>query len=350
MSLGSHKLTSTLFAPLSYIFAFIVIFTTIFSSITTQAKSEEIKVNKRGKKELSSTIDKITKVDPIKPEKSKLDQDSANKEIFKSNQGNLNIDFDLKTKKINLKNQVKGDTVINIPNANEVDSVDVVGDSIIYSGKNSKVDTIIEPISGGFRQIINIKSADAPNTYDFPVELLVDEKLVLNEDGSVVITKADGKNKLYIPKPWAKDASGKELNTYYQVNGSSLKQVIDTQNASFPVLADPLWCGDFFYSNYWEDRASEGGKTLRNFPTWCGRAFDTGYGFDEIINKAPSDNAWPSYNRNYTSTQGRSMYNQYRCHVWFASLYKESYNLEPSRPLVDWRTMITRNFPYACNP
>lgn len=328
----------------------IVIFTSIFSSISAETKSAEIKINLKDKKEITSLLDKVNKSDPTKPEKNKLNKDNLNKELFSSNQGHLNISFDLKNKKINLKNQKKGDTVIGIPNETEIDSVDIVDDTIIYTGKNSKVDMIIETISGGFRQIINIKSSDAPNTYDFPIELQQGENLVANKDGSVVLTKGDGEKKFYIPKPWAKDSLGQDLNTYYQITQSGIKQIIDTKNAVFPVLADPLWCGDFFYSNYWEDRPSEGGKTLRNFPTWCGRTFDTGYGFDEIISKAPSDNAWPSYNRNYTSNQGRSMYNQYRCHVWFASLYKSSYNIEPSRPLVDWRTMVTRNFPYACNP
>jgi hypothetical protein len=340
--------------PIFYFFTFVIIFSTVFSSVISQAKSDEIQVNKRDKKELTSALDKVNKVDPVKPEKSKLSQQQGNKDLFNSNQGNLNIDFDLKTKKVNLKNQLKGDTVINIPNPGDIDSVDIVGDTIIYSGKNSKVDTIIEPISGGFRQIINIKSADAPSFYDFPVDLGEGEKLILNEDGSVVITKADGKNKLYIPKPWAKDVSGKNLNTYYQISGSNLKQIIDLKDANYPVLADPLWCGDFFNSVYWENRNAEGGWTLRSFPTWCGRNYDTGYGFDEIINKSPSrDDLWPSYNKNYTSNQGRSMYNQYRCHVYFASLWKESYNLEPWRPLVTWSQMIN---PYdsrnnsVCNP
>ena len=183
------KPISKIFTLVSCLFAFIVIFSTVFSPITTQAKSEDVKVNKKDKKELTVVLDRVTKSDPIKPEKAKIKQDSLNKEFFKSNQGNLNIDFDLKTKKINLKNQVKGDTIIGIPNTAEIDSVDVLGDTIMYSGKNLRVDTIIEPINRGFRQIINIKSAEAPSSYDFPIELLVGEKLVVNEDGSARVTR-----------------------------------------------------------------------------------------------------------------------------------------------------------------
>ena len=47
------------------------------------------------------------------------------------------------------------------------------------------------------------------------------------------------------------------------------------------------------------------------------------------------------------------LYNQYRCHIYFASLWKPSYNLEPWRPLVTWRQMInqfdSRNNT-MCNP
>jgi Protein of unknown function (DUF2599) len=299
-------INSTFLNKFSVVLTTTVLTISSFSALNTQAKDNEIQIDKKDKNEISKIIKNIEDKDPLKPEKSNIAKSVDKIDNFDSNQGNLNINFDIKTKKIKVKNKLKGETVIGIPSSNEIDSVDIIADTIVFSGKNSKFETIVQPISGGFQQLVNIKS--------------------LGE---------------YSPR---------DLITYYQVDQTKIKQVIDTRDASFPVVADPIWCGDFFFSNYWEDRTIEGGKTLRNFPTWCGRSFDTGYGFDEIINKAPADNAWPNENRNYSSTQGRSMYNQYRCHVWFASAYKSSYNIEPARPLVDWRTMVTRNFPYACNP
>jgi len=222
---------------------------------------------------------------------------------------------------------------------------------VIYTSKNGNVNTVIESIDGGIRQIITVQSKEkAKEYYDFPIEMEEGDKIEIDKKGQGILKDKKENVKIVILKPWAKDANGKELKTWYTIYNTSLRQYIDLSNAKFPVVADPVWCGDFFSKVEWEDRASEGGLTLRNYPTWCGRFYDIGYGFDEIMRKAPAHSAWPWYERNYIKDKGRSMYNQYRCHVWFASYYKESYNLEPSRPLVAWRTMITRNFPYACNP
>jgi hypothetical protein len=114
-------------------------------------------------------------------------------------------------------------------------------------------------------------------------------------------------------------------------------------------VADPAWCGNSINKTEWKDKPSEGGWTLEVIPTWCGRLL-TGMDFNELISKTDKrEELWPQNNRNYSSTQGRSMYNQYRCHIAFVSS-KPTYNLEPRRPLVEWKIMITRNFPYACNP
>jgi len=66
---------------------------------------------------------------------------------------------------------------VGIPNSEQIDSVDLVENKLIYSGKDAKFETIIEAIDGGMRQIINIKDSSAPDFYDFPVELGLDERL-----------------------------------------------------------------------------------------------------------------------------------------------------------------------------
>ena len=58
-----------------------------------------------------------------------------------------------------------------IPNSEQMDSIDLVDEKLVYWGQNSKVDVILESVEGSFRQIINIKDSSAPDFYDFPVEL-----------------------------------------------------------------------------------------------------------------------------------------------------------------------------------
>jgi hypothetical protein len=42
-----------------------------------------------------------------------------------------------------------------------------------------------------------------------------------------------------VDAPWAKDANGKSLPTHYQVQGQTIRQVVDFTGAAFPVVADP---------------------------------------------------------------------------------------------------------------
>lgn len=46
-----------------------------------------------------------------------------------------------------------------------------------------------------------------------------------------------------IDKPWAKDANGNNLNTFYTIDGNNIYQTVDfDKNTAFPVVADPsVW-------------------------------------------------------------------------------------------------------------
>lgn len=56
-------------------------------------------------------------------------------------------------------------------------------------------------------------------------------------DGAVLLTS--GHHVARIDSPWAKDANGRSLETWYTVHGRSLTQHVDTHGASFPIAADP---------------------------------------------------------------------------------------------------------------
>lgn len=63
-------------------------------------------------------------------------------------------------------------------------------------------------------------------------------ELLLLDNGSVSVS--DGENFLGgIDAPWAVDAEGRSLPTRYEISGSTLTQVVDTTDATFPVVADP---------------------------------------------------------------------------------------------------------------
>ena len=96
-------------------------------------------------------------------------------------------------------------------------------------------------------QII-IDDANAQKDYSFEYNLDEGCKLVSaaeylgDEYDTGEVYLVDNTNQIIsiIDAPWAKDANGNELNTYYVIEGNKIVQHIDfDENTAFPVVADP---------------------------------------------------------------------------------------------------------------
>ncbi|WP_146088090.1 hypothetical protein [Rathayibacter sp. AY1B5] len=62
-----------------------------------------------------------------------------------------------------------------------------------------------------------------------------------NVDGSVYLFLENGKT-LYVEKPWARDASGADVSTHFEVDGDYLRQIIESpEDVRYPLVADPAW-------------------------------------------------------------------------------------------------------------
>jgi hypothetical protein len=321
--------------------------------------SKDLKINQKSQKDTSKILDNLKQKDPQKLESQKLERNRNDQNELNSDQKDLKVKFDLKNKKVKLSSTDKGETSINIPNKNELDSVDIVDNKVVYSGKNSKIDVVVESIDGGIRQVINIKDSSAPSFYDFPVELGTGDKLELTENGGAIITtknpkpldfsikdipkdldqktidqiKSNRSVKTTIAKPWAKDNNGKDLKTWYTIEkGNILRQNIDLKGAVFPVVADPIFCENAIYSVGWINRKGVWSASVN--PTWCGAWNSDQQLWDawvEAYNKTPSSWMW---NKQWNTNQYWSMYNQFACHAYMAKGWKPewNWNLEPSTP------------------
>lgn len=107
-----------------------------------------------------------------------------------------------------------------------------------------------EYVFDAVRTMVIIENSLAPQKYTFNFELpegysLVkdteycdewdeydcDAVYILNERGEVVNT---------IEPAWAKDANGNSVNTYYEIRGNNLIQIVNfDEKAKFPIVADP---------------------------------------------------------------------------------------------------------------
>lgn len=103
----------------------------------------------------------------------------------------------------------------------------------------------------GVRTMIVIDDSTAPKDYSFKFELPKGSKftrgdeLKTNEigDDEIAIVDAEGFISGIIKSPWAKDANGKSLETFYKLDGNVLIQHIEfDETTCFPVIADP-WYG-----------------------------------------------------------------------------------------------------------
>lgn len=109
--------------------------------------------------------------------------------------------------------------------------------------KTSKESNIVfqEVKDGGHRAIIHVASPTDPIYYEFKV--LEASRLILEENGSVEALDQKDATLAVFKAPWAKDANGLNVPTYFTVDGTKLVQVVEHQNNQFSygIIADPFW-------------------------------------------------------------------------------------------------------------
>lgn len=143
-----------------------------------------------------------------------------------------------------------GTGVVNTPDGQLTMSTPSSGDgqtapdglTTVYDGSADDTSVALQPTDTGLRAAIAIDSASAPEDYSFQIGGDV-ASLVLNDDGSVTALSADGTPIAQAPTPWAMDADGNTVPTYYEVDGTTLTQVVEHQEGeySYGIVADPWW-------------------------------------------------------------------------------------------------------------
>jgi hypothetical protein len=84
----------------------------------------------------------------------------------------------------------------------------------------------------------------SPGSWDFGAG----SELLVLPDGRVSVAGSDGAFIAGIDAPWAVDANGNDLETYYTVDGTTLTQHVEfTNETAFPVVADPTVHTSFGY-------------------------------------------------------------------------------------------------------
>lgn len=117
-----------------------------------------------------------------------------------------------------------------------------------YNFDYTNSDVFFTKTDNSTKGIININSCNANKLFNFkfnlnPGERLITAKELLGDDcdtGEVFVIDAYKNIKQIIEKPWAIDANGKKIPTYFNVSGNILTQTVNHScEDSFPITADP---------------------------------------------------------------------------------------------------------------
>lgn len=329
-------ITSILFSQVSLAWAVAI---SPESSLDTENMIQE--------RNMSEVIQGIAKQDPAQFLPNSIN--TTSEWVFTSEQKSYNIHMDINPSQKNViftKNNIS--IGISMPDQKSATMMKNHDGQVV--SKENYYDVVIQSIDGGMRYVLNINSHKADKSYDFKMTLPTGYRLTQDKNGNVAILDAWGKTHADIAKPWAKDANGKEIKTWYIIQGSMLTQYVDfDKNSTFPIVADPTWCLQFISSTSWLYRAWTHPWSLSIIPTACGRgSLITGGGFyvnqswNEVLNLTPVSIYW---DKAYGNSTYWSMYNQYACHANFV-FFKSNWNLEPTRPDVGYLTTVAA----GCNP
>lgn len=207
----------------------------------------------------------------------------------------------------------------------------------VYESVDS-VSTIVSPqLNGSVVIATNIEDVSAPTRFDYVYPGLT---LRTVGEGDVVGYDANGEIAMFVGVPWAYDAKGEAVSTHYEVDGSTLTQVVNhTDKAyAYPVVADPTlnFGGNSFYTKIVEDRnASTGAVIIRVYPV------------SQNYSRITNTEIWEKYKAIVPSTyETTTMHDQLICHVRNVGLLKVPWNLEPWRPNVGYVAVVAA----GCNP
>jgi Protein of unknown function (DUF2599) len=232
---------------------------------------------------------------------------------------------------------------IELPFADAAANAAVVTEGVVaYDNNNASTTAPVVKDDGSLQVTTVIEDASAPSEYAYQLSIPAGATASLGEDGNVIILDAEGLFVGGVTPAWAKDANGVEVPTHYVLSESTLTQVVEHTGAEFayPVVADP-WLGLALVQ-----RTAWSGNTLQVYPTdWARISYTNLFkvsagwgarwaGWDEVVSKTPG-------NRENTA----SMRDQYYCHfdfVRFRAPNKTSWNLDVTRPYVDYATLVWR--------
>lgn len=225
------------------------------------------------------------------------------------------------------------DLEIGLPfSGDAVNAVELLDAALAYDNGNGSTTVPVSKSDGSVQITTVIEDSTAPTSYRYEIGSAEGSQLRLFEDGGVVIESTTGEYLGGVATPWAYDANGTAVDTWYEVEGSTLVQVVahDAGSYAYPIVADP-WLGIKLFSYVKANRTVEGQPVVDLQPSVWGMAqWGTPQG-QVIMETAGWTEAvtWSSATR--SALEGKqSMRDQFVCHA-YGSPFAGEWNLERFR-------------------
>lgn len=110
----------------------------------------------------------------------------------------------------------------------------------IFDARPRATDVAVQSLDQGLRALVLVESEAAPERFAFDLGGDVARVLPTGSGGLVALDRS-GAVIAQSPAPWARDASGARVPTRYEIDGTTVVQVVAHHGGawSYPVVADP---------------------------------------------------------------------------------------------------------------
>jgi hypothetical protein len=111
---------------------------------------------------------------------------------------------------------------------------------LLYEGEHADYVLTSSEKTAAAAGYVVVKGAEAPEEYRFAVTAAgADAHLELTSSGGITVSDSLGNVVNTIAEPWAVDADGAPVDTWYEIDGAVVVQHVQHAGASYPVVADP---------------------------------------------------------------------------------------------------------------
>ena len=174
---------------------------------------------------------------------SKEDHDSASE----TEQNGTKVDIPRDANKP-VKIESAGESMeIKLPKVENVKQGEKVANGVVaFASESSFSNAVQANEDGSVRMTTIIDSPDAPTEYEYEVNLPNGGYIEVLEDGSAVVYNEKGELASMVSTPWAKDAEGKDVKTWFTTDGKTLTQHVkhDVAGIVYPVQIGIVVEGD----------------------------------------------------------------------------------------------------------